>query len=102
VQVQVAVAAVGPAGALDRAPQLGLEIGSARRRGLVSPDSDFALASANRLALDTLCGRSWPSRVSFLVRRGFGSRRFGACGMLLRGMASESWRAGSNSRTSGF
>lgn len=27
------------------------------------PDSDFALAPANRSALDTLCGRIWPSGV---------------------------------------
>ena len=66
------------------------------------PDSDFALAPANRFSLDTLCERIWPSGVSFLVRRGLVSRRFGACEMLLCGVTSESWMVGSNSRALGF
>ena len=81
---------------------LDLEVGSARRPRRCVPDSDFPLASANRLALDILCGRSGPSGVPFFVRRGFVSRRFGARGMLVSGMTSESWMTGSSSGALGF
>jgi hypothetical protein len=51
---------------------------------------DFALASVNRFIFEALCGRSWRSGVSVLIRRDLLPRRFGACGMLLSGVSKSS------------